>query len=112
MQQLHEQHPVSLAKARLWLRKLDGFYADENQGSHLPNLVCPAEADPVSLVLRTIASHLEDLDLRAIVTPDLFRAPVVLPRMKRLRVATGPGTSLGCATRTSIPADRPRCRGP
>ncbi|KAM0818255.1 hypothetical protein AB5N19_04064 [Seiridium cardinale] len=86
VQQLHEQFPASLTKARLWFWKPDGFYADENQGFHLPNLVRPAEADPVSLGLRTVASHLEDLDLRAIVTPDLFRAPVVWPRMKRLRV--------------------------
>ncbi|KAK9783764.1 hypothetical protein SCAR479_00323 [Seiridium cardinale] len=90
VQQLHEQFPASLTKARLWFWKPDGFYADENQGFHLPNLVRPAEADPVSLGLRTVASHLEDLDLRAIVTPDLFRAPVVWPRMKRLRVEFHP----------------------
>ncbi|KAK6078650.1 hypothetical protein SCUP515_09700 [Seiridium cupressi] len=90
VQQLHEQSPASLTKARLWFWKPNGFYADENQSFHLPNLVRPAEADPVSLGLRTVASHLEDLDLRAIVTPDLFRAPVMWPRMKRLRVEFHP----------------------
>lgn len=88
--QLHEQLPASLTRARLWFWKPDGFYADENQGAHLPDLVRPAEADPVSLGLRTVASHLENLDLRAIVTPDLFRAPVVWPRMRRLRVEFHP----------------------
>ncbi|KAI1846310.1 hypothetical protein JX266_007515 [Neoarthrinium moseri] len=75
--QLHEQFPASLTKARLWFWKPDDFYVDENQGCHLPDLIRPAEADPLSPGLRTVASHLEDLDLRAIVPPDLFRTPVV-----------------------------------
>ncbi|KAK9793590.1 hypothetical protein SCARD494_06174 [Seiridium cardinale] len=105
VQQLHEQFPASLTKARLWFWKPDGFYADENQGFHLPNLVRPAEADPVSLGLRTVASHLEDLDLRAIVTPDLFRAPVVWPRMKRLRANFTPGVRTGPGGYEIMPED-------
>lgn len=42
----------------------------------MPDLVRPAGADPVSLGLRALAARLEELDVRALVTPDLFRSPV------------------------------------
>ncbi|RMZ82543.1 hypothetical protein DV738_g1687, partial [Chaetothyriales sp. CBS 135597] len=90
VQQLHDQLPSSLTKARLWFWMPNGFFSDDNQGLHLPDLIRPAEADPLSLGLRTLASHLEDLDLRAILTPDLFCSPLVWPRMKKLRVEFHP----------------------
>ncbi|RMD40220.1 hypothetical protein DV735_g4914, partial [Chaetothyriales sp. CBS 134920] len=90
VQQLHDQFPSSFTKARLWFWQPHRFSSDDNQGLQLPDLIRPAEADPFSLGLRTLASHLEELDLRAIVTPDLFRAPIAWPRMKRLRVEFHP----------------------
>lgn len=56
----------------------------------MPGLVRPDDADPLSLGLRTVASHLEQFDLRAFLTPDLFRAPVTWSRMKRLCVEFHP----------------------
>ncbi|KAH9983226.1 hypothetical protein F4779DRAFT_376962, partial [Xylariaceae sp. FL0662B] len=90
VEELHEHMPASLAAARLWFWKPSAFYADEDQSIEMPDLVRPADADPLSLGLRTVASHLEQFDLRAFLTPDLFRAPVTWPRMKRLRVEFHP----------------------
>ncbi|KAI2780160.1 hypothetical protein F4815DRAFT_471347 [Daldinia loculata] len=82
--------PTSLAAARLWFWKPNAFYADEDQSIEMPDLVRPDDADPLSLGLRTVASHLEQFDLRAFLKPDLFRAPVTWPRMERLRVEFHP----------------------
>ncbi|KAI1104497.1 hypothetical protein F4804DRAFT_188404 [Jackrogersella minutella] len=90
VQELHEHMPTSLTAARLWFWKPSAFYADEDQSIEMPNLVRPDDADPLSLGLRTVASHLEQFDLRAFLTPDLFRAPVTWPRMKRLCVEFHP----------------------
>ncbi|KAI6086967.1 hypothetical protein F4821DRAFT_120780 [Hypoxylon rubiginosum] len=90
VQELHEHMPASLTMARLWFWKPSAFYADEDQSIKMPDLIRPDDADPLSLGLRTIASHLEQFDLRAFLTPDLFRAPVMWPRMKRLRVEFHP----------------------
>ncbi|OTA67384.1 hypothetical protein K449DRAFT_390097 [Hypoxylon sp. EC38] len=90
VQELHEHIPTSLAAARLWFWKPSAFYADEDQSIEMPDLVRPDDADPLSLGLRTMASHLEQFDLRAFLTPDLFRAPVAWPRMKRLHVEFHP----------------------
>lgn len=90
MRELHEHMPTSLAAARLWFWKPNAFYADEDQSIEMPDLVRPDDADPLSLGLRTVASHLEQFDLRAFLKPDLFRAPVTWPRMERLRVEFHP----------------------
>ncbi|XXG95570.1 hypothetical protein Hte_001837 [Hypoxylon texense] len=90
VQELHERMPASLTTARLWFWKPSAFYADEDQSIEMPDLVRPNDADPLSLGLRTVASHLEQFDLRAFFTPDLFRAPVMWPRMKRLRAEFHP----------------------
>ncbi|KAI0133116.1 hypothetical protein F4776DRAFT_140470 [Hypoxylon sp. NC0597] len=90
VRELHEHMPASLTTARLWFWKPSAFYADEDQGIEMPDLIRPDDADPLSLGLRTVASHLEQFDVRAFLTPDLFRAPVTWPRMKRLRVEFHP----------------------
>ncbi|OTB02453.1 hypothetical protein M426DRAFT_13429 [Hypoxylon sp. CI-4A] len=90
VQELHEHMPPSLVSARLWFWKPSAFYTDEDQAIEMPDLVRPNGADPFSLGLRTVASHLEQFDLRAFLTPDLFRAPVTWPRMKHLRVEFHP----------------------
>ncbi|KAI2643598.1 hypothetical protein GGS21DRAFT_25445 [Xylaria nigripes] len=82
--------PASLTRMRLWFWKPSSWYDEEDQSARMPNLILPDDADPVSLGLRTLASHLEQFDLRAFLTPDFFRAPVVWPRMKRLQVEFHP----------------------
>jgi hypothetical protein len=89
-QELDGRLPGSLTKARLWFWKPDAFCVDEDQGIWLPNLTRPDGSDPLSLGLRTVASHLEHLDLRAFLTADLFKPPVSWPRMKRLKVEFHP----------------------
>ncbi|KAI1385207.1 uncharacterized protein F4822DRAFT_438118 [Hypoxylon trugodes] len=90
VQELHEQLPTSLVSARLWFWKQNTFYTDENQSIEMPDLIRPEDADPLSLALRTLVSHLKQLDLRAFLTPDLFQAPIMWHRMKRLRVEFHP----------------------
>ncbi|KAJ0103885.1 hypothetical protein J7T55_001256 [Diaporthe amygdali] len=90
VRELSEQLPASLRKARLWFWKPSALYMEDDQSMPMPDLVRPESADPLSLGLRELASHLEEFDLRAFVTPDLFRAPVAWPRMKRLRVEFHP----------------------
>lgn len=82
--------PDSLASARLWFWRPESFYREGDQAAPMPNLVGPEGEDPVSLGLRELGGRLEELDVRAFVTPDLFRAPVTWPRMKRLRVEFHP----------------------
>ncbi|KAH7142791.1 hypothetical protein B0J13DRAFT_585496 [Dactylonectria estremocensis] len=62
----------------------------------MPNLISPVDEDPVSVGMRTIASYLEELDLRAFLTPDLFKAQVQWPRMRRLRIEFHPCRPDGC----------------
>lgn len=92
--EMYEQIPVSLRKARFWFWG-DGhnFNFRDDQAVAMPNLVYPADEDPVSAGLRLVASHLEELDLRALLTPDLFKdskGPVQWPRMRRLRIKFHP----------------------
>ncbi|KAI1450733.1 hypothetical protein F5Y02DRAFT_1954 [Annulohypoxylon stygium] len=90
VRELHEHIPASLVKMRLWFWKPSAFYHEGDQSIEMPDLIRPEDADPVSLGLRTLASHLEEFDVRAFLTPDIFRAPVAWPRMKRLRVEFHP----------------------
>lgn len=84
--------PPGLRRVRLWFWRAYGF-PDDDQVSRMPDLVCPAVVDPVSVGLRGLAARLEVLDLRAMVTPDLFsswtgQAP--WSSMKHLRVEFHP----------------------
>lgn len=90
VRELGAQLPGSLRKARLWFWHPHAFYDKEDQSIPMPNLIRPEDADPVSLGVRILASRLEELDLRAFLTPDLFRSPVEWPHMKRLRVEFHP----------------------
>ncbi|KAF7556691.1 hypothetical protein G7Z17_g1197 [Cylindrodendrum hubeiense] len=87
--ELHEQIPISLRKARIYFWK-SRYAFNEDQGIAMPNLVYPADEDPISAGLRTLTSHLEELDLRAFLTPDLFKSPVQWPRMRHLRIEFHP----------------------
>ncbi|KAK8009536.1 hypothetical protein PG991_012087 [Apiospora marii] len=75
--------PASLAKARLWFWHFDVNGGDADQAEQMPNLVgtltssSPSGSefggkDPVSLGLRDLGRRLEELDVRALITPDLF----------------------------------------
>lgn len=90
VREFEAQLPESLSRARLWFWNPRVLHDKDDQSIPMPNLVRPEDADPVSLGVRTLASRLEELDLRAFLTPDLFRSPVVWPRMKRLRVEFHP----------------------
>ncbi|KAJ3547610.1 hypothetical protein NM208_g1426 [Fusarium decemcellulare] len=93
--QLHNQMPESLRKARMWFWDPDyGF--QEDQSTALPNLVHPKTEDPMSIGMRTVASHLEHLDLRAFIMPELFNPPINWPRMRQLRVEFHPWRPDGC----------------
>ncbi|KAH6894528.1 hypothetical protein B0T10DRAFT_480670 [Thelonectria olida] len=87
LDELREQIPVSLRKVkfRFWLERYK-FWDD--QAVSMPNLVHPAVEDPVSAGFCIMAPCLEDLDLRAFLTPGLFQAQ--WPRMRRLRVEFHP----------------------
>ncbi|KAK7716348.1 hypothetical protein SLS64_003502 [Diaporthe eres] len=86
--------PASLTAMRLWFWRPSAFCADEDQSAQMPDLVGAASgassADPVSLGLRALGAQLERLDVRAFLTADLFRAPVVWPRMRWLAVEFQP----------------------
>jgi hypothetical protein len=86
--ELNDTVPNSLRRARLWFWQAAD--ADEDQSVQMPNLVHPADIDPLSLGLRTFASHLEEMDLRAFLMPDFFDAQTPWPRMKRMRVEFHP----------------------
>lgn len=87
--ELHEQIPMSLRKATIWFWKPRYTFRDD-QGIAMPNLVYPADEDPASAGLRTLASHLKEPDLRAFLTPDLFKTPVQWPRIRRLHIEFHP----------------------
>jgi hypothetical protein len=63
--------PESLNNALLHLWK-PGQIASENQSVARPNLIYPAERDPVSAGLCRLAGKLERLDIRALMTEDMF----------------------------------------
>lgn len=95
VRELDGQVPASLNKARLWFWR-PSYILEDDQSAQMPNLVYPADVDPMSLGLRTIASHLEELDLRAFLMPDFFNVQIPWPRMKRLRVEFHPWRPDGC----------------
>ncbi|KAJ1326790.1 hypothetical protein MN608_08238 [Microdochium nivale] len=83
--------PTSLTKAMLHFwepRQTSG----EDQAVARPNLVHPAQQDPLSLGLCKLAAQLEMLDLRALVTEHLFPGAESerWSRMQRLRVEFHP----------------------
>ncbi|KAI0903642.1 hypothetical protein F4823DRAFT_568486 [Ustulina deusta] len=101
--------PSSLAKARLWFWKPNPYGDDTDQAAQMPDLVSASSSslsstsefedmDPVSLGLRRLGSRLEELDIRALVTPDLFRSSSdsttghssSWPRMRHLKVEFHP----------------------
>lgn len=85
--ELREQIPVSLRKVRFWFWEHRYNFSDD-QAVPMPDLVHPAEEDPVSTGLSIMAPYLEELDLRAFLTPALFKAQ--WSRMRRLRVEFHP----------------------
>ncbi|KAH6651433.1 hypothetical protein BKA67DRAFT_570930 [Truncatella angustata] len=74
--------PSTLTKARLWFWKPNPRGDDTDQAAQMPNLVGASSSssstsefegmDPVSLGLRSLGSRLEELDIRALITPNLF----------------------------------------
>lgn len=87
-QELNDAIPASLRRARLWFFSFND--ADEDQSVQMPNLVLPANVDPLSLGVSTLASHLEELELCAFLMPEVFNAQTPWPRMQRLRVEFHP----------------------
>ncbi|KLU92501.1 hypothetical protein MAPG_11446 [Magnaporthiopsis poae ATCC 64411] len=82
---LSTQLPKRLSSMRLSCWRPD-FWSCEEQTRRMPNLLGDDNEDPVSVALRTLAAPLEGLNVRAILTPDIFRPPVAWPRMRRLKV--------------------------
>ncbi|KAL5345196.1 hypothetical protein ACLOAV_009565 [Pseudogymnoascus australis] len=95
--------PSSLTKVRLWFWRPDttGDWAD--QAAQMPDLVGASlllpstnefeDMDPVSLGLRDLGSRLEELDVTALITPDLFHSNgdgLLWPRMLQLKVEFHP----------------------
>ena len=73
--------PSSLTKARLWFWKPNAYGDGMDQAAQMPDLVGASPSpsanefegmDPVSLGLRDLGSRLEELDICALITPDLF----------------------------------------
>jgi hypothetical protein len=74
--------PPSLTKARLWFWKPKPYGDDIDQAAPMPDLVGTLSSsltaaefdgmDPVSLGLQALGSRLEELDIRALITSDLF----------------------------------------
>ncbi|KAH9228583.1 hypothetical protein K456DRAFT_1846145 [Colletotrichum gloeosporioides 23] len=97
VRQLMPSLPSSLIKARLWFWRLNPYGGDADQAVHMPDLVgaspsSPSEfegMDPVSLGLRDLGSCLAELNIRALITPDLFRSSS-WPHMRHLRVEFHP----------------------
>lgn len=83
----------ALRTVRLWFWRADGF-PDDDQVARMPDLVRPAVVDPVSVGVRVLVARLEVLDLRAMVTPDLFSSSAGQTQwsgsMRRLRVEFHP----------------------
>lgn len=78
--------PSSLTKARIWFWNPNPCGDDADQAAQMPDLVSASSSsssssisefedmDPVSLGLRGLGGRLEELDIRALITPDLFRS--------------------------------------
>lgn len=71
----------SLTKARLWFWKPNAYGDGMDQAAQMPDLVGASPSplanefegiDPVSLGLRELGRRLEELDICALITPDLF----------------------------------------
>jgi hypothetical protein len=100
--------PSSLTKVRLWFWKPNPYGDDTDQAAQMPDLVGASSSssstsafedmDPVSLGLRDLGSRLEELDIRALITPDLFHLggdgasghSSSWPRMRHLKVEFHP----------------------
>ncbi|OAA73371.1 hypothetical protein ISF_00272 [Cordyceps fumosorosea ARSEF 2679] len=84
--------PTSLTKAALYFWEPEQV-AHHNQDAPRPNLIYPAYEDPVSLGLCKLAAQLEILDVRALITKDMFPNPEVAApwsKMRRLRIEFHP----------------------
>lgn len=86
--------PDSLTKARLWFWQ-PRLTCDDDQALPMPDLVAPAQQDPLSVGLCALAAQLQELDLRAFVTEHLFPAsdaPLAAQwsRMRRLTIEFHP----------------------
>lgn len=74
--------PSSLTKVRLWFWRPSSHGDEVDQAAQMPDLVGASSSssstnefggmDPVSLGLRDLGSRLEELDVRALITPNLF----------------------------------------
>jgi hypothetical protein len=100
--------PSSLAKCRFWFWKANQLGDDADQTVQMPDLVTASspslltsdfgDGDLVSIGLRELGSLLEELDIRALITPDLFGRtsdgtaghPAPWSRMQRLKVEFHP----------------------
>ncbi|KAF6786610.1 hypothetical protein CSOJ01_15379 [Colletotrichum sojae] len=89
VEKLQGQIPASLAKARLWFWR-PSLLPEEDQGEPLPDLLWPLGEDSISLGLCTLASYLEELNLRAFLMPHIFNPAVPWTRMRRLRIEFHP----------------------
>ncbi|KAF6786163.1 hypothetical protein CSOJ01_15469 [Colletotrichum sojae] len=93
MRQIMPSLLSSLTKARFWFWRLNYCGGDTDQAVQMPDLVRASSTtlsdfegmDPVSLRLRDLGTRLEELSIRALLTPDLFRSSS-WPRMRRLDV--------------------------
>lgn len=66
--------PASLTRAALHFWPFFSLPMDD-QSVARPNLIHPADKDPVSVGLRKLGAQLTLFDVRAVVTPDLFPSP-------------------------------------
>ncbi|OBT65313.1 hypothetical protein VE03_04597 [Pseudogymnoascus sp. 23342-1-I1] len=95
--------PSSLTKVRLWFWKPNPCGDETDQAAQMPDLVGASSSpsstnefdgmDPVSLGLRDLGSRLEELDILALITPDLFPSGgdgLSWPKMRHLRVEFHP----------------------
>ncbi|KAI0121046.1 hypothetical protein BJ170DRAFT_646067 [Xylariales sp. AK1849] len=99
--------PSTLTKARLWFWKPNPRGDDTDQAAQMPDLVGASSSstsefegmDPVSLGLRSLGSRLEELDIRALITPNLFHdggddsvtaSSLSWPHMQHLKVEFHP----------------------
>jgi hypothetical protein len=111
--------PSSLTKVSLWFWRTNA-YGHEDQAVQMPDLVGASlsspstnefeDMDPVSLGLRDLGSRLEELDVIALITPDLFHSSgdgLLWPRMLHLKVEFHP-----CAPNGSWYFSGPRGENP
>lgn len=87
------QLPSSFTKARLWFWKPNPQGDAFDQAAQMPDLVGALSEfegmDPVSLGLRDLGSRLEELDIRTLITPDVFPSggdSTSWPHMRHLKV--------------------------